>query len=192
MRHALGSRGIRLAVLVPHRDSRKILRAYSGELFAGGFTGAWSFPWVAPLALLSRPLDGAELTALARALRERSLQADRGGKFRAETPSRLALRELYPDFPALPSLWGPGISLGFRAEDFGPSGSAALNRVFHRPVLACALLGPEDPPLPPPVFSFGAAAVANMVYRPLSPGGFSFAWEIGELHWLPAVRRKRS
>ncbi|MDR3192342.1 MAG: hypothetical protein LBT87_04685 [Treponema sp.] len=185
-----------MAALVPHRDSRRILRAYSGELFARGFAGAWSFPWAAPLALLTRPLEGAELSFLARSVREKSLAAPGEGRFDAGSPLRFPL----PGFPPFPrgglppgSLWGPEISLQLRAEDFGPSGALALYCIFHRPVLACAVLGAGDPPLPP-AFSFGAAAVTNMSYGPLGSGdaAYSFAWEIGELHWLPALRRKRS
>jgi hypothetical protein len=47
--------GLRLLVLVPHRDARLPLRAWSASLFAAGLPGAWSFPWVAPLARLKRP-----------------------------------------------------------------------------------------------------------------------------------------
>jgi hypothetical protein len=204
MKHGMGSGTIRMAALIPHRDSRRLLRAYSGELFAQGFAGAWSFPWAAPLALLSRPLEGAELSLLARSLRKRSLAAPGKGKFSAGNPLRFPLPGFPPSFGeglsrggALPgafSLWGPETGFGLRAEDFGPSGSLALRRVFHRPVLACAVLGEDDPlPPPPPAFSFSAAAVVNINYGPLGSGdaAYSFAWEIGELHWLPAVRRKR-
>jgi hypothetical protein len=189
-----------MAALIPHRDSRGILRAYSGELFARGFAGAWSFPWAAPLALLTRPLEGEELSFLARSVRKKSLAAPGEGKFGVGNPLRFPL----PEFPPFSegngglspgaALWGPEIGLKLRPDDFGPSGSLALRRVFHRPVLACAVLGAEEPSPPPPsAFSFGAAAVANMSYGPLGSGdaAYSFAWEIGELHWLPAPRRKR-
>jgi hypothetical protein len=189
-----------MAALIPHRDSRRILRAYSGELFLRGFAGAWSFPWAAPLALLRRPLEGAELSFLAQSLREKSLAAPGQGKFAAGTPLRFPL----PEFPPFsggkgdPSpgafLWGPGIGLKLRAEDFGPSGALALSRILRGPPLACAVLGAEEPlPPPPPGFSFAAAAVANMSYRPLGSGegAYSFAWEIGELRWLPPLRRKK-
>jgi hypothetical protein len=200
----MGSGTIHIAALIPHRDSRRILRAYSGELFARGFAGAWSFPWAVPLALLSRPLEGAELSLLARSLRKRILAAPGKGKFNTGNPLRSPLPGFPPPIggglsqgegsPGAFSLWGPEIGLGLRAEDFGPSGSLALRRIFHRPILACAVLEGEDPsPPPPPACSFGAAAVANMSYSPLGSGdaAYSFAWEIGELHWLPAVRRKR-
>jgi hypothetical protein len=190
-----------MAALIPHRDSRRILRAYSGELFAGGFAGAWSFPWAAPLALLTRPLERAELSFLAQSIRRKSLAAPGAGKFGIAPPLRFPLPG-FPPFakgkeglsPGAFSLWGPEIGLKLRAEDFGPSGALALSRIFHRPVLACAVLGAEEPsPLPPPAFSFASAAVANMSYGPLGSGdeAYSFAWEIGELRWLPAPRRKR-
>jgi hypothetical protein len=130
-------------------------------------------------------------------VRKKSLAPPREGKFDAGPPLRFPL----PEFPPFSkgkglspgSLWGPEISLKLRAEDFGPSGALALRWIFHRPVLACAVLGAEDPPLPPPAFSFASAAVANMSYSSLGSGdaAYSFAWEIGELHWLPALRRKR-
>jgi hypothetical protein len=188
-----------MAALIPHRDSRRILRAYSGELFSRGFAGAWSFPWAAPLALLGRPLEGAELSLLARSLRKKSLAAPGKGKFSAGPPLRFPLPGFPPPFggslsPVKFSLWGPEIGLGLRAEDFGPSGSLALIRIFQRPLLACAVLEEGEPsPSPPPPFSFSAAGVANMSYSPLGSGdaAYSFAWEIGELRWLPAVRRKK-
>jgi hypothetical protein len=199
MGHGVGSGKIRLAALIPHRDSRRILRAYSGELFVRGFAGAWSFPWAAPLALLSRPLEGAELSLLAQSLRKKSLAAPGEGKF-GGLPLRFPLPGFPPfskgkeGFPPGVSLWGPEIGLKLRAEDFGPSGTLALRRIFHRPLLACALLDAEEPsPPPPPAFSFASAAVANMSYSPLDSGdaAYSFSWEIGELHWLPPLRRKR-
>jgi hypothetical protein len=188
-----------MAALIPHRDSRRILRAYSGELFARGFAGAWSFPWAVPLALLTRPLEGAELSFLARSVRKRSLAAPGEGKFAAGPPLRSPLPEFPPfsrgkGLPPGASLWGPEIGLRLRGEDFGPFGALALRRVFHRPVLACAVLEETEEPPPPPAFSFASAAVANMSYRLLGSGdaAYSFSWEIGELHWLPPLGRKRS
>ena len=60
----------RLLVLVPHRDARLPLRAWSSSLFTAGLQGAWSFPWAAPLARLKRSLTDDELKLLARALRQ--------------------------------------------------------------------------------------------------------------------------
>ena len=55
------------------------------------------------------------------------------------------------------------------------------------------MLGPEDPREIPAGrrtgYDFRAAAVANMEYRPIAAGGYSYAWRIGELHWLPKVNR---
>jgi hypothetical protein len=60
--------------------------------------------------------------------------------------------------------------------------------VFPRAVLGGALMktgkaAPELPP-PPPV-SFRAAAMANMSYRPLGGGEYSFEWTTGRPAWLP-------
>ena len=188
-----------MAALIPHRDSRRIIRSYSGELFARGFAGAWSFPWAVPLALLTRPLGGAELSFLARSVRRKSLAPPGEGKFATGSPLRFPLPEFPPfsggkDLSPGASLWGPEIGLKLRAEDFGPFGALALRRVFHRPVLACAVLKGEEPSPPSPAFSFGTAAVANMSYSLLGSGdaAYSFSWEIGELHWLPPLGRKRS
>jgi hypothetical protein len=77
-----------LAALVPHRDSRRTFLKRSAELFASGWWGAWSFPHVAPLALLRSPLGEEELKALARNLRRRSLEGGRGGRI-PEGPGRV-------------------------------------------------------------------------------------------------------
>ncbi|MCL2190637.1 MAG: hypothetical protein FWB79_01460 [Treponema sp.] len=161
----------RLLVLVPHRDARLPMRAWSGSLFAAGLPGAWSFPWVAPLAALDRGLSRGELKSLSRALRERNDRLTAG-------PPALA-----------PVPLGDG-----QAFAFGPSLDLALPDGFFRPrdaisptVLGAALLhGPAPGGLPePPRVSFRAAALAVARFRPLPGGGLSLEWEIGELHWLP-------
>jgi hypothetical protein len=59
---------------------------------------------------------------------------------------------------------------------------------------------PERPFPPAPALSFRAAAVANMILRPLPGedgdenaeipfGGSSFEWKIGERVWLPAYKK---
>jgi hypothetical protein len=199
---------IYFAVLVPHRDCRRLLRLRSAELFAAGFWGAWSFPHAAPLALLPAPLKAEELAGLARKLRRRSLE-NKGTGMILSGPERIVYLDTPEGFPK-PRLYGPALELRVEAEDFGP----APGKKIMPPVLGCAGLGdsdtpesrgtPEDPGAPetrgvlknpetrgtPETFKFRAAAVANMRYTPLSAGvpGYSFSWKIGKLHWLPPCR----
>lgn len=179
------------AVLVPHRDSRNILRKRSAELFADGFLGAWSFPQVSPLALLTAPLTGAELGELARNLRELSLAEGRDGTLHPGAEAILPLAGL----TAGAALYGPQLDIRLGPKDFAGAGDK-LKELFPVPLLGCAVLGPEDPPQGPlspqsRTGSFRAAAVANMRYRPLPSGDpdYSFSWTIGTLHWLPRPPR---
>ncbi|MCL2600841.1 MAG: hypothetical protein FWD88_06645, partial [Treponema sp.] len=108
----------RLLVLVPHRDARLPMRAWSGSLFAGGLLGAWSFPWVVPLAALDRPLPDAELRSIAGIIREHS--RPNGGKF---TGGPAALAPLPFATPLKPVFaLGPTLDIvppGFFPETFG-------------------------------------------------------------------------
>jgi hypothetical protein len=180
-----GPRYSRFLVLIPHRDAGRVLREYRRRLFAAGFWGAWSFPGLVPLAPLSRPLPEGELKTLARRFREASLEGGRGGWFRFGRAEALPLPGQAPG----------GLSL------YGPLLDLSLPAAFPRLVLAAALVKgdpaalpaalPAAPPMPePPPLAFRAAAVANMVLRPL-PGGdrdFSFEWRLGKPVWLPALR----
>jgi hypothetical protein len=172
----------RLLVMVPHRDVRLPLRAWSGPLFAAGLEGAWSFPWVVPLAQLDRPLTGEELRVLARALRNEINKI--GGKLTAEAPVPLPL------FGEV-SVYGPFLPLNL-SDNFYETVSDAIMRRFSPTVLGAALLhGPLPDGLPaPPQISFRAASLANMNGRfsPLGDngkGGYQVEWKIGKLYWLP-------
>jgi hypothetical protein len=172
----------RLLVMVPHRDIRLPLRAWSGSLFAAGFEGAWSFPWVVPLARLDRPLSGEELKPLARVLRQEINKV--GGKLTAVAPVRGILFDEV-------SVYGPSLPLNL-SDHFYDLVSGAIIRRFSPLVLGSALLsGPLPEALPaPPQISFRAAALANMNCRfsPLGDdgeGGHQVEWKIGKLHWLP-------
>jgi hypothetical protein len=177
----------RLLVMVPHRDVRLPLRTWSASLFAAGVPGAWSFPWVTPLAQISRPLLSKELQALARALRSRINRE--GGILTAGPPLKSVLS---PEFGSreIP-VWGPSLPITLSDDFFEPMATAITRRIAPS-VLGAALL--NDPPpatLPdPPHISFRAAALANMHCRflPLGDGGkdgYSFEWKMGKLHWLP-------
>jgi hypothetical protein len=189
------------AVLVPHRDSRRFLRQRSAELFASGLWGAWSFPHAAPLALLSAPLGGPELRDLARALRELTLEEGRDGMLRPGPETSRIVSGVIPGRDGGFSLYGPALDLAIGLHTFNPRAREQVRAVFSRPLVGCAVLGPGDSPESPGFIpagpdsfrGFRAAAVANMVYRPINAGegGYSFSWRIGELYWLPAYRRFR-
>ena len=174
----------RLLVLVPHRDARRPLRGWSGSLHAAGLAGAWSFPWVAPLAALGRSPSRGELGLLARALRG-SLGP---GKITAG-PAALAPLPLGAEGgPAL--AFGPALGAGLTGGLFEPAGLPPMRRVSPAVLGAAILRGPPPEGLPPPPeVSFRAAALAEMILRPIrrpgESGGLSFEWEIGEPRWLP-------
>ncbi|GHV52865.1 hypothetical protein AGMMS49579_10700 [Spirochaetia bacterium] len=188
-----------MAVLIPHRDSRNFLRAWSAQLFAIGLRGAWSFPWAAPLGVISRFLTKNELNELAHGLRKESLVDGRDGKMTTGEPAALPFpapdtagqsEGTYADL----AFFGPALDIRLPDPLFTGSAAAALVHAFPRPVLASATIHNVPPNLPPPpTISFRAAAAANMIYRPLPVGDspYSFEWQIGELHWLPPVKNKK-
>jgi hypothetical protein len=197
---------IKLLVLVPHRDARLLLQKWSGALFAAGLPGAWSFPWVAPLALLSGSLSPGELKHCALVLREQSLAGGNNGKIKTGP----ALSAAFPEgCPCGGAVFGPVLELAVPGEAFAANTAGKITRRFSPPVLGAALVcgsageNRAVPPLPalffgPPALSFRAAALAQMICRPMLTGdgvlpgcGCSFEWKIGKLYWLPPVKRDR-
>jgi hypothetical protein len=174
------SDSLRLLVLVPHRDVRGVLRAWSASLFSAGLPGAWAFPWVMPIAALNRPLSGAELKNRALMMR-RDLS---GGKITTGPSSAAALLDN--------SVFGPAVNIVL-SDSFFAFDDNILARRISPLVIGAALCQADTLPginRPAPYLSFRAAALANMSLRPLpSHNGacndFSFEWEIGKLHWLP-------
>ncbi|GHV94332.1 hypothetical protein AGMMS50293_06520 [Spirochaetia bacterium] len=199
-----------LLVLVPHRDARLLLRRWSGTLFSAGCPGAWSFPWAAPLALLSRPLSVGELKHCAHILREESLTAGKNGKIKTGPAAFAAFPQgSLPGEDA--AIFGPVLNLEIPDSSFTANAAAKIIHRFSLPTLGAALVrysgdasaaaarnaavGGADFP-PAPQLSFRAAALANMSYRPLfsiegamPDSAYSFEWRISELHWLPPVRK---
>jgi len=176
------SDSLQLLVLVPHRDTRKSLRPWSASLFSAGLQGAWSFPWVMPIAALNRPLSTAELKSLAHKLRlETNLSS---GKFTTGPSTIAALSDN--------SVFGPAVNIAL-SDSFFDIEDAVIRRISPL-VIGCALCQTgalPDVNCPAPCLSFRAAALANMSFRPLPSGAqndFSFEWEIGKLHWLPASK----
>jgi hypothetical protein len=173
----------RFVVLVPHRDSRRLVEACRPALFAAGLHGAWSFPAAAPLARLSRPLTPPELKALAASLRRAALDNGRAGKITAGESAEEECPRFTDDAGNAPPLrfWGPALDLPV------PGGPAGLP--MGRAILCAALIPGGLPAALPalPAFSFRAAAVANLTVKPLPQGAalYSFRWRIGRLYWLP-------
>jgi len=187
------SDSLQLLALVPHRDVRRVLRNWSASLFSAGLCGAWSFPWVMPIAALNRPLSGAELKDRALMLRRASDLS--GGKFVTGPP---AIAALYDNV----SVFGPALHIElensfFAFEDDASTmvdASTTVDVVIRRVsplVIGAALCHAGSPPdADPPSLSFRAAALANMTFRPLplnsgAEDNLSFEWEIGKLYWLP-------
>ena len=175
-------------VLIPHRDSVHALESYRRKLFCAGFMGAYSFPNVAPLALVSRACSRGELKALAQSQRNLSASGQ-DGKVRALSPQTAPCPA-----PAL-CLFGPLLDTPVPPPETFPPGAALY--CFPRLILCTALLGPGDEALmrqaampEPAVPPFRAAMLANMSLSPLNTGApaYSFAWEIGEPVWLPAYK----
>ena len=190
---------LKLLVLVPHPDIRLPLRAMSSASFAAGLHGAWSFPQVAPLALLRQPLSPAELKALAAALREHINNS--GGKIICG-PQTAAAIPVCPDRGKTLTIFGPSLQTKLPGSFFDHAVEAVTGILPL--VIGSAVTQPADC-----VFfsnterqedivgkSFRAAALANMVFRPLSGcggwDGYSFEWNIGKLYWLPKTKKRAS
>ena len=178
-------RPYRLLVLVPHRDARLPLRAWSASLFSAGLPGAWSFPWLIPLAAVKHPYSGEALKSLAHSMRRHI----GGGKCTATEAAAAVFPGSRGDTGI--AVFGPALNIALPAHFFGDTAEP-----FSPLVIGAALLyGNAPPALPPaPPISFRAAAVANMVIKPLvsgenRPDNYSFAWNIGAPHWLPRTKK---
>ncbi|MDR0403257.1 MAG: hypothetical protein LBH35_06675 [Treponema sp.] len=175
------------AVLVPHRNAVFVIEQFRQKLFAAGFDGAFSFPAAAPLALLSRPLAGAELKAAAADLRK---LLGSGKITLAAAPKESPALAADSFSPEGPSFFGPRLDMPFPAL---PASAVLARR--EKPVLAPAVLGRggAERPCPaaelpsPPELSFRAAALANLGVYPAGNGeaDYSYTWEMGRLYWLP-------
>jgi hypothetical protein len=169
-------------VLVPHRDTRLILRKYSAALFKNGNKGAYSFPWVVPVASLSCSLTATELKHCAHTLRE----SNKGKICAAEAAT---VEFLQGDNNA--ALFGPRLDLQISQDAYnGEKTAEKLIKVFSPPVIGACLFSEAEgkPTIQPPPLSFRAAAVANMFwYSDKQGGAFYCKWEIGKLFWIPKV-----
>jgi len=185
----------RFIVLIPGRDTEKLLDEYRVSLFAKGFYGAYSFPPAAPLAELSRPFNRDELKELAGNIRKCSMAHD--GKFSSAESCLISGFGEYSFF---------GLRLDFSAnlstieELLSETARDKITRIFFPPILCAAFLHSEENQFPKegPVLSFRAAALANLAIRSL-PGrttgeapAYSFEWKMGEPVWLPAYKKARA
>ena len=185
-----GARLFRFIILIPGRDTEKILDEYRAALFARGLFGAYSFPPAAPLAELSRPFSRDELKKIAGNIRNLTMAHD--GKISSSGSCT------NDGFGKL-SFFGPHLDLP--EELFSETAKGKIARTFF-PIVLCAALTDSgsnssvgDPQAEKcPALSFRAAAIANVTIRSLSGGNgealpFSFEWETGPLVWLPAYKK---
>jgi hypothetical protein len=165
------------------------LEKLSRKLFAGGYSGAYSFPAAVPLALVSQPYENEELKALAHELRQKTLLKD--GKI-STGPS---VEVLCPQAENI-FFFGPLLDLP-PPETFIGLNNDKLLFTFPKIVLCAAVLGPKDEKVTLEnmcvPFSFRAARIANLAIRPLEIGTapYSWEWRLGPDCWLPAYKKPR-
>ena len=192
---------LRFVILVPHRDALKGAEAHSRRLFAAGFAGAYSFPHIAPVASVSRPLNRDELKALAKTIRDSTPTAGgkitggkiacgnfTDGKIKISPNEKIcAVKEL--------SLLGFILDLPIDETMFPQTARRKLLSVFSPPVLCTAVIDSVDAEKftageQTPEISFRSAFVANFAVRLLLSGDarYSFQWRMGSEVWLPKYR----
>jgi hypothetical protein len=186
----------RFIILIPGRDTEKLLDGYRAALFAKGVYGAYSFPPAAPLAELSRPFSRDELKELAGIIRKLTMAHD--GKISgSECCSNTGFGDL--------SFFGPKLDIPAAGGLLSETARGKIARALFPPILCAALVhsgsgSAEKNPQPEkgPAFSFRAAALANLAIRPLPGGGageasaLSFEWRIGPPVWLPAYKKAKA
>jgi len=181
----------RFLVLLPHRESRKLLENYRRELFAAGCKGAHSFPPVAFLAGLSRPMNRETLKIVAQTIRENTVVRD--GKITAGCTDTVPFpQNSFMGILGIQDFSGPSLDLSLPDFSALPGGDAVMH-VFPK-IALCASVNSIGNPLNRDCvpFSFRAAIITNLLIRPLENGAkpWSFQWRLGPECWLPAFRRK--
>jgi len=178
----------RFLVLLPHRESRRILENFRQKIFSQEFPGAFSFPPVAPLAVISKAFSRDELRELAGEIRKAVIG---DGKITAGITDQVHC----PDTPGLPPPWGflgPALDLP-PLDSFRMLKNEKVIYVFPKTILCAAVVDnactiktfPESMP-----FSFRAAIITNLAIRPLDYP-YSFEWRLGPECWLPAYKRQK-
>lgn len=172
----------RFIVLVPHANVRAAFNGYRRELSAGSAgapAAVFSFPAVAPAALVGAPASKAELKSMAARFRRQSYE-NGGGKIRSEGRAEAV------SLPDGKTIAGPRLSV---EPPPLPEGVTVLER-FNRLILGALIFPGPVPALPPcPPLKFSAAAFANMILEEL-PYEHSYSWTIGEPQWLPRIIRE--
>lgn len=205
---------IRFIVLIPHRDTGRLLEEYRTRLFSLGFNGAFSFPSAAPLAAVSEPFSVNELKELARNIR--NLTKEHNGKILSSGTAASGPAFFTHGSGSLPdteksgqiSFFGPALNIPVTQELIPPTAKEKILRLFSSPVLCAALTeenlrvsgpgpagsrprctAPEEARTLPeaPALSFRAAALTNLAIRPMSGGeaGYSYEWKMDPPVWLP-------
>ena len=182
---------LRLLVLTPHRDSRRIVRLLSPELFRRGFYGAWSFPQAVPMAILSEPFTEEELKECARNLRVLNTEKREEGRIGTGDMTTAVLPRQGGAGNTGEDLLIAGPSLDLAVPEVFPAGEDKVLRRISPVIFGAVLIRKDDgiPDIRIPSFFFRAAALANMIYRPLDDSGYSFRWRIGKPTWLPRIKK---
>ncbi|MDR2808057.1 MAG: hypothetical protein LBB43_03520 [Spirochaetaceae bacterium] len=169
---------MRSVVLIPHRNITPLMHEYRRRLFAAEVRGAWAFPLVAPIVLVTRAYSKSELQKLGQTIRALSCTNSRDGRI-------YATKTGYCSIDTGITLFGPVLEMPIVALDDFPAGTVA--RQFPAITLCTALSDVMSDPPPISPFFFRAASLANMIVSPLDCGvsGFSYQWKIGEQIWLP-------
>jgi hypothetical protein len=171
-------------VMVPHQDVRIELREFNEDLIKNGLKGVYPFPYAAPLAVLSSPLDTDELKLISRSLRNTA-----GDEKFYLGEHRITSIDTIKEA----SLCGPCLNIKIPVDIF--NFTPKINKIISPIVIGVNLLPKnneqqlfkiiDSAPLREKL-SFRAAAVASMFWQPVQiDGEAGYKWEIGKLHWLP-------
>ena len=187
--HKKAGKPLRFIVLIPHRDSCVLLEKYRQRLFSLGFTGAYSFPAAAPLAMVSLSYNFSELKALAHELR--CISHSKNGKITAGETARVSC-----PMTGTAAFFGPLLDLP-PLDTLNGWNNEKLTFIFPRTLLCAAILSADnrdqkEEKLSIPdftSFSFRAAKVSNLAIRPLKASPYSYEWRLGPDCWLPAYKR---
>jgi len=169
-------------VLVPHKDVRGELRKYGDLMLKAVLTDVYSFPYITPLASLSRALNTEELKQIAHSMRD-YIGSD---KISAEGDAVA----VFPCDEKELSLNGPRLNIAIPRNVF-EGGIKKITDIFSPLVIGCFLTKENKKlislkEIPREKLAFRAAAIANMYWRPIRlDGEICYKWKIGKLCWLP-------
>jgi hypothetical protein len=166
----------RFIVLVPHQNARAAFNGCRRRLFSSGYKEAYSFPAVAPVALVRAPALKPELKALAEAFRQQNYR--HGGTISTRKTSSIQL----PDGKFI---------FGYSLSATLPPMPQSIDVIesFQSLVLGAGILTEQRLPQEScEAIEFSAAAFANMTLSAL-PDECSYSWTIGEPQWLPSAKR---